>query len=256
MIPDATARWMVILSALIPLILAGCAGDRPETDAGSTTSDVSTETRHPLSYPPERSGMFPCTDTMVLHHLRTDTTRLRNGALLYNEGDCDSIRLILERAGERNVVAYYDPDGLPYHYRLGYHLVEEFDDALLFRWGCPASSECAYALHDSRTGALIAGLPSLLETFGDAPEPFLLYIDTVQSARGSYDTLVFIRLSDRTLHRVGHTPGFRDHVRHLWGAYLIDSVAVEGDSVVITIGGTDGDSRVEERRVVEIPFRD
>lgn len=237
---------ILLLPSLIVLTLSGCAPDN--RDAADSTQDPRTPS------PAHRSGMFPCTDQLVVHNLLPDTTRLRSGRLLYYTGDCDSVRLILEDAGQQHVVTYFDPDALPYHYRLAHHLVEDLGSTLLFRWGCPASSGCLYALHDARTGALIADLPELLEAFADRDDPFLLYIDTAVSDRGTYDTLAFYRLADRTVYRVPTEPGFPDHVRRLWGSYLIDSIAIERDSVVLEIGWSREDGNLNERRAVEIPF--
>lgn len=77
---------------------------------------------------------------------------LLTGDILYYQHNCDSIWLTL-KIGEKKMILFATETVLyGYHYRLDPHLINEFDDFILFRYGCPANGPCNYFAVDKRTG--------------------------------------------------------------------------------------------------------
>lgn len=82
-----------------------------------------------------------------------DTTFLTNQSKLYWQFNCDRIWLTLESASGNQVVINEVPvKYYAYTYRLGYNLIKEYDNSLLFRGSCTASDPCVYTLIDKFTG--------------------------------------------------------------------------------------------------------
>ena len=50
----------------------------------------------------------------------------------------------------------------PYTYRLGYHLIKEYQSTLLFRSGCGATGPCIYTLVDKSTGKKVQKFTQLI----------------------------------------------------------------------------------------------
>jgi hypothetical protein len=84
-----------------------------------------------------------------------DTTRLKNEAFLYYVFNCDSASLIFEKNNIKKSLFTVEKDLIEYTYRLGYLLIKEFPKSLLFRFDCPATGSCSYALVDKNSGVLI-----------------------------------------------------------------------------------------------------
>ena len=82
-----------------------------------------------------------------------DTTIFSNNAKLYWQYNCNRIWLTLENInGQKNVIDEIPVELYGYTYRLGFHLIKEFDKTILFRSGCPANGPCIYTLIDKTTG--------------------------------------------------------------------------------------------------------
>jgi hypothetical protein len=92
-----------------------------------------------------------------------DTTILSNKAKLYWQYNCDRIWLTLENAnGQKNMIDEVPVELYGYTYRLGFHLIREFDKTILFRSGCPANGPCIYTLIDKNNGNKIKEFDQLI----------------------------------------------------------------------------------------------
>ena len=79
-----------------------------------------------------------------------------NASKLYWQFNCDSVWLTLENISKQKKVIDQVPIELSdLTYRLGYHLIKEFKNAILFRHGCPATGPCYYKLLDKTTGTVL-----------------------------------------------------------------------------------------------------
>ena len=92
-----------------------------------------------------------------------DTTIFSNKAKLYWQYNCDRIWLTLENAnGQKKVIDEVPVELYGYTYRLGFHLIKEFDKTVLFRSGCPANGPCIYTLIDKNNGNKIKEFDQLI----------------------------------------------------------------------------------------------
>jgi len=92
-----------------------------------------------------------------------DTITFSNKTKLYWQYNCDSIWLTLENiSGQKFVI---DESGVELYnltYRLGFHLIKEFEKTILFRSGCPANGPCVYTLIDKSTGKKLEEFDQLI----------------------------------------------------------------------------------------------
>lgn len=124
-----------------------------------------------------------------------DTKTLRNNSKLYWQYTCDRIWLTLENSqGEKFVI---DESGVELYavtYRLGYHLIKEFEKVLLFRSGCPANGPCRYTLIDKQKGTKLNEFDQLIciDTDVNPENPhqynfdFILYLSELADHIGVY----------------------------------------------------------------------
>ena len=94
------------------------------------------------------------TDTLITQYA-TDCKEihLKNNSKLYYQFNCDSIWLTLENNLCKKIIIYSMTTQLyGYTYRLGYQLSREYDNSLLFRYGCPANGPCKFVLIDKNNG--------------------------------------------------------------------------------------------------------
>jgi len=92
-----------------------------------------------------------------------DTTTFKNNSILYWQYNCDRIWLTLENSSGQKFVI--DESGVELYnltYRLGYHLIKEFKESLLFRSGCPANGPCIYTLIDKSNGKKLKEFDQLI----------------------------------------------------------------------------------------------
>ena len=130
------------------------------------------------------------TDTLI-NHFTTDckTTLLRNGSKLYWQFNCDSIWLTLQdKNGKKIIIDTVPIEYYAYTYRLGYRLVKEYENTLLFRSGCPANGSCNFNLVDKSSGKKLKQFGELIydhdkEKFYD----FIIYFSSK-----NYLTIYFI----------------------------------------------------------------
>ncbi len=109
----------------------------------------------------------PCfceNDSLINNYtVSCDTTIFSNNAKLYWQFNCDRIWLTLENENGQQTIIDTIPIGLyAYTYRLGFHLIKEFDKTILFRSGCPANGPCIYTLIDKNTGNKIKEFDQLI----------------------------------------------------------------------------------------------
>ena len=96
-----------------------------------------------------------CDKDILMNNATTNckTTILKNKSKLYWQYNCNKIWLTLEnRKGKKIVLDKIPVEYFGYTYRLGFHLIKEFDKTILFRSGCPANGPCTYTLIDKSTG--------------------------------------------------------------------------------------------------------
>ncbi|WP_083693632.1 hypothetical protein [[Flexibacter] sp. ATCC 35103] len=86
-----------------------------------------------------------------------DTIKLKNNYLLYWRFNCDRIWLTLEKPNKSKIVINeVDVVFYSYTYRLGYHLIKDYKNKLLFRSGCPANGPCIFVLINKKNGKKIS----------------------------------------------------------------------------------------------------
>lgn len=82
-----------------------------------------------------------------------ETKTFTNKTKIYWQYNCDNIWLTFENInGQRIIIDEVPTELYSYTYRLGFHLIKEFDKTILFRSGCLASGSCIYNLIDKNTG--------------------------------------------------------------------------------------------------------
>ena len=92
-----------------------------------------------------------------------DTIVFNNKSFLYWQYNCDSIWLTLENdKNEKYIINDVDVDIFAYTYRIGFHLIKEFQNSLLFRYGCPANGPCMYKLIDKNNGKTLKEFNQLI----------------------------------------------------------------------------------------------
>jgi hypothetical protein len=120
------------------------------------------------------------------------TTLLKNKSKLYWQYNCDRIWLTLENLKGHKTTLDEVKIGLSgYTYRLGYHLVKEFDKTLLFRSGCPANGPCIYSLINKTTGKKIKEFGQLICIDTDVRQEKKYQYDFVVYFSENYDSLKF-----------------------------------------------------------------
>lgn len=114
-----------------------------------------------------------------------ETKILKNKSKLYWQFNCNRIWLTLENInGEKHVIDEVDKTVYSYTYRLGYQLIKEYKNNLLFRCGCGANGPCAYKLIDKSNGKIIKEFNQLICIDTDILEEseykfdFVLYLDS------------------------------------------------------------------------------
>ncbi len=70
-----------------------------------------------------------------------------------------------------------EPDLHQYHYRLDPQLVNEFENYLLFRYGCPANGPCSHFAVDKKTGKTTMKFYELIFKGQDSETNFVVGLD-------------------------------------------------------------------------------
>ena len=80
------------------------------------------------------------------------TIPLKNKSKLYWQYNCTKIWLTLEDSiGQKRILDEVPVELYGYTYRLGFQLIKEFDETILFRGGCAANGPCTYTLINKTT---------------------------------------------------------------------------------------------------------
>lgn len=106
-----------------------------------------------------------CDKDTMMNHATTNCNirKLSNNSKLYWQYNCDKIWLTLEnRNGTKVILDTVEKTLYGYTSRLGYHLIKEFQNNLLFRSGCPANGSCIYTLINKDTGKKIKEFGQLI----------------------------------------------------------------------------------------------
>ncbi|HEY6505961.1 MAG TPA: hypothetical protein VIZ28_18430 [Chitinophagaceae bacterium] len=143
-------------------------------------------------------------DSSIKESISCDTTILKNKSLLYYQFNCDTIWLTLESSNKKRMVLFSMGTELSgYNYRLGFQLVKEFKNSLLFRYGCPANGPCDYVLVNKFNGQQEKQLYELVYTSEDKPTNFIIYF-----ADTSLNRLTLYNVDSKKKHTI-KVPGKR-----------------------------------------------
>jgi len=116
---------------------------------------------------------------------------LSNNSKLYWQYNCDRIWLTLENIrGQKSIIDEVPVELYVYTYRLGFHLIREFNGSLIFRSGCPANGPCIYTLVDKTTGEKVKEFQQLICIDTDIQDDAKYLFDFVVYADSNYKNLV------------------------------------------------------------------
>lgn len=115
---------------------------------------------------PEQNNICFCENDSLMNHttVSCDTTILNNKSKLYWQYNCDGIWLTLENVNkQKTTIDSLSKDLYPLTYRIGYHMIKEFDKTILFRSNCPATGgNCSYSLIDKFNGKKVKEFDHLI----------------------------------------------------------------------------------------------
>lgn len=146
-------------------------------------------------------------DSLMSEAVNCDTIFLKNHSKLYWQLNCNRIWLTLENAKKTKIVID-EPDVnlYEYTYRLGFHLIREYKNSILFRTDCGASGPCSYILIDKTTGKRIQEFGQLICIDTDSqyrrkshqyPFDFIVYLD--EDVKGVQNLVVYYIGTKKTL---------------------------------------------------------
>ena len=114
-----------------------------------------------ISYAQKKQCFYDLDTSMNEATVSCETIFLKNKSKLYWQYNCERIWLTLENVkGQKFILDTIEVELYAYTYRLGFHLVKEYSNSLLFRSGCPANGQCIYTLIDKINGKTIKQLNS------------------------------------------------------------------------------------------------
>jgi hypothetical protein len=127
-------------------------------------------------------GQVKCScdsQTWMKESVSCKPTVLKNGSKFYYQFNCDSAWITLENIKHKKTILFSLRNELVgYTYRLGYQLIKEYKETLLFRYGCPANGPCSHVLINKTTGKKVKELNELIYGFDYAKTDFILYFTT------------------------------------------------------------------------------
>ena len=106
-----------------------------------------------------------CNENVAMHEapMNCETTLLKNKSKLYWQFNCNRIWLTLQNVkGKKIVINEVEVNFYNYAYRLGYQIIKEYKNNLLFRSGCPANGPCVYTLINNVNGQKIKEFDQLI----------------------------------------------------------------------------------------------
>ena len=108
-------------------------------------------------------------------YIKCETTFLHDKGFLNYHFNCDSIWLILNENEHSYQIFSMGTDLIEYTYRIGYQLIREFDNSLLFRYDCPATGSCNHILINKKSGKVIQKFHELVYKGNNSNAPFIIY---------------------------------------------------------------------------------
>ena len=127
-------------------------------------------------------GQIKCScdsQTWMKESVSCKPTILKNGSKLYYQFDCDSAWFTLENAKHKKTILFSLPAELTgYTHRLGYYLIKEYKETLLFRYGCPANGPCSHVLINKTTGKKVKEFDELIYGLDYTKTDYILYFTT------------------------------------------------------------------------------
>ncbi|MBS7254676.1 hypothetical protein [Flavobacterium branchiicola] len=85
-----------------------------------------------------------------------DTIQLKNNYNLYWQFNCDKIWLTLEKPNKSKItIDVLKANFYAYTYRLGYQLIEDYPNTILFKSGCLGTGPCKFTLINKKNGKKI-----------------------------------------------------------------------------------------------------
>ena len=180
-----------------------------------------------------------CSDDFIAHHVADDTIDVGDGRSFYHDADCDSIRFLFAYPEGTRVIDRFPMDLVGLHYRLGYQMVEEFDDHVLFRYGCAAMGPCDHALHRKSDGAEVVRIGELVTCIKEPGQQKLVYFPEPSDPDEICDSIEVYDVDDATAEPFALPPAIVDCSGscHLPEQRCIDSVAIEGARVRVLSEG-------------------
>jgi hypothetical protein len=89
-------------------------------------------------------------------NINCDTIKLQKNYILYWQFNCDRIWLTIEKPHKSKIaINEIDVNLYPYTYRLGYQLIKDYSNKLLFRSGCSANGPCKFIVINKKDGRKI-----------------------------------------------------------------------------------------------------
>jgi hypothetical protein len=174
-----------------------------------------------------------------------DTTHFSNNAKLYWQYNCDKIWLTLENVdGQKTVIDEVPVELYSYTYRLGFHLIREFNSSALFRSGCPANGPCIYILINKTTGKKIREFGQLICIDTDVKKDSKYKFDFVVYADSSYKNLV-IDFIDKKKELVVPFDFKRNNVTAIIPEYEFDEMKLNGNTLTLFYNGSKNGSNLQ-----------
>jgi len=161
-----------------------------------------------------------------------DTTYFSNGSKIYWQYNCDRIWLTLENSRNNKVVIDEVPsEYYQYTYRLGFSLVKEYKNCLLFRGGCPANGPCIYTLVDKDNGKKIKSFSQLIcmDTKDDKGAPQKYNYDFVVDLSENLDNIFVYFIDDK---RIKKSP-FKDRLTSVIPQSQFEKMTLTNDILTI-----------------------
>lgn len=180
-----------------------------------------------------------------------DTITFKNNSIIYWQYNCDRIWLTLENSsGQKFVIDESSVELYNLTYRLGYHLIKEFKESLLFRSGCPANGPCIYSLIDKSNG-------KILYEFGQ-----LICIDTdvVGENASKYDFDFIVYLSYNTDQLIIHyidsgkmlKVPFKENLASLIPEHSFENMTLENNILTLNYQIDELDSNIKKTLKIDI----
>jgi hypothetical protein len=217
-----TISYLILIVFVTVVGIVDTCSQIPESKGKSKISNRSVKNLHQCSCQrnPEVVSSVDC-----------DVNLISRGAKLYWQVNCKRAWLTLEQKTGTHILL----DEIPFElasdtYRLGFHLIREFKETLLFRGGCPANGPCIYSLINKTTGKLVRRFPQLIQIDTDTgenprkyPYDFVVYLS---------DDMKWINVYFVNKKRSVRS-AFRDRLTGIIPAYEFTDMKVERDQLVM-----------------------